>query len=117
MGELGGFQKYLYWSGRRIIRWLEGSNVKIPKSSQRKLTTPNFVNLAPPIESQLLQRKIQLARGPRLLPYWVQSSPELLARGWLDVLAQGDSVFAVANVESGEVGFSYLVQAGVKSVD
>lgn len=50
MGELGGFQKYLYWSERRIIRWLEDSDVNIPKPSQRKLTTPNFSNFAPTIE-------------------------------------------------------------------
>lgn len=50
MGELGGLQKYLYWSERRIIRWLEDSGVKIPKPSQQKVTTPNFSNFAPTLE-------------------------------------------------------------------
>ncbi|GAA2801600.1 hypothetical protein GCM10010470_40820 [Saccharopolyspora taberi] len=39
-----------HWSERRIVRWLEDSNVKLPKPSQRKLTTPNFSNFAPTIE-------------------------------------------------------------------
>ncbi|RKT86348.1 hypothetical protein SAMN05421805_102244 [Saccharopolyspora antimicrobica] len=50
VGELGGLQKYLYWSERRVLQWLEGSDIKIPKPSQQKLTTPNFGNFAPAIE-------------------------------------------------------------------
>lgn len=50
MGELGGAQKYLYWANRRILRWLDDSNVKIPESSQWKMTTPNFGNIFPTIE-------------------------------------------------------------------
>ena len=42
MGELGGAQKYLYWANRRILRWLEDSDIKIPESSQWKVKTPNF---------------------------------------------------------------------------
>ena len=50
MGELGGAQKYLYWANRRILRWLEDSDIKIPESSQWKVKTPNFGNVIPTVE-------------------------------------------------------------------
>ena len=50
MGELGGAQKYLYWANRRVLQWLEDSNVGVSESSQWKWTTPNFGSVLPTIE-------------------------------------------------------------------
>jgi hypothetical protein len=47
MGELGGAQKYLYWSDRRIMRWLKDSGVELPEPMQVKISTPNFGGAVP----------------------------------------------------------------------
>lgn len=42
MRELGGAQKYFYWANRRVLQWLEDSNVNIPERPQWKIKTSHF---------------------------------------------------------------------------
>lgn len=49
MGELGVVQQYVYWSERRVLRWLEDQDLQQSHKTQRTVTTPGFGGKLPTV--------------------------------------------------------------------